>query len=52
VIIRIHAAECKQEIGYEPEKEEEEELEPPDDFPEPPDDGLEPPPEEAQGEQQ
>jgi hypothetical protein len=38
--------------GDEPEQEQEEELEPPDDFPEPPDDGLEPPEEEQQGEQQ
>jgi len=35
----------------EPEEEQEEELEPPDDFPEPPDDGLEPPDLQAQGEQ-
>jgi hypothetical protein len=39
--------------GEEPEEEQEEELEPPDDYPEPPDDGLEPPQEaEQQGEQQ
>jgi len=38
--------------GDEPEEEQEEELEPPDDFPEPPDDGLEPPEEQEQGEQQ
>ena len=36
--------------GDEPEQEEE--LEPPDDFPEPPDEGLEPPAEQAEGEQQ
>jgi hypothetical protein len=35
VTIRIHAAECKHEIGDEPEEEQKEELEPPDDFPEP-----------------
>ena len=36
--------------GDEPEQEEE--LEPPDDFPEPPDEGLEPHAEQAEGEQQ
>ena len=51
MIIRIHAAECRQEIGDEPEEEQEEELEPPDDYPKPPDDGLEPPDLQAQGEQ-
>ena len=38
--------------GDEREEEQEEELEPPDDWPEPPDDGLEPPEGQAQGEQQ
>ena len=36
----------------EPEEEQEEELEPPDDYPEPPDDGLDPPEQQEQGEQQ
>ena len=51
MIIRIHAAECTQDLGDEPEEEQEEELEPPDDFPDLQDDALEPPVEQAQGEQ-